>query len=146
MPYTVAGYCGSNGVQLLLKGSRLALEKQDLSETVIPGVNFGLASLYNVNLTEANLTDAFFAKALGTVYSVAFNPDGKYLVTGDSDGRVQIWNAVTGREILALLGHSDWVYSVAWSGFKLYAGLKIQGVKGLSRAEILTLKALGAVE
>ncbi len=111
-----AGYCGSNAVQLLLKGSRLALEKQDLSETVIPGVNFGLASLSNVNLTGANLTETFFAKALGIVYSVAFSPDGKYLATGDSNGRVQIWNAVTGREILTLLGHSNCVNSVAWSG------------------------------
>ena len=111
-----AGYCGSNAVQLLLKGSRLALEKQDLSETVIPGVNFGLASLYNVNLTGANLTETFFAKALGAVYSLAYSPDGKYLVTGDSDGRVQIWNALTGREILTLLGHSSGVMSVAWSG------------------------------
>jgi WD40 repeat protein len=113
---TIAGYCGSNAVQLLLKGSRLALEKQDLSETVIPGVNFGLASLYNVNLTGVNLTDTFFAKALGSVHSVAFSPDGKYLATGDSEGRVQIWNAVTGREILTFVGHSSLVDSVAWSG------------------------------
>ncbi|MGB3419669.1 MAG: pentapeptide repeat-containing protein [Dolichospermum sp.] len=111
-----AGYCGSNAVQLLLKGSRLALEKQDLSETVIPGVNFGLASLSNVNLTGANLTDAFFAKALGIVYSLAYSPDGKYLATGDSEGRVQIWNALTGREILTFVGHSNCVNSVAWSG------------------------------
>ncbi|MBO1049770.1 MAG: hypothetical protein HEQ10_19610 [Dolichospermum sp. DEX182a] len=113
---TIAGYCGSNAVQLLLKGSRLALEKQDLSETVIPGVNFGLASLSNVNLTGANLTDTFFAKALGSVYSLAYSPDGKYLATGDSEGRVQIWNAVTGREILTFVGHSSFVNSVAWSG------------------------------
>ncbi|MFN9406289.1 MAG: WD40 repeat domain-containing protein, partial [Dolichospermum sp.] len=114
-----AGYCGSNAVQLLLKGSRLALEKQDLSETVIPGVNFGLASLSNVNLTGANLTDTFFAKALGSVYSLAYSPDGKYLVTGDSNGRVQIWNALTGREILTFVGHSNCVNSVAWSGDSL---------------------------
>ncbi|AFZ55906.1 NACHT and WD40 repeat domain-containing protein [Anabaena cylindrica] len=112
----VAGYCGSNAVQLLLKRSRLALEKQDLSQTVIPGVNFGLASLYNVNLKGANLTDALFAKALGAIYSLAFSPNGKYLVTGDSDGRVQIWNAVTGREILTFVDHSRVVWSVAWSG------------------------------
>ncbi|WP_254435682.1 pentapeptide repeat-containing protein, partial [Dolichospermum sp. UHCC 0260] len=113
---TITGYCGSNALTLLLKGSRLALEKQDLSETVIPGVNFGLASLSNVNLTGANLTDAFFAKVLGSVHCVAFSPDGKYLATGDSEGRVQIWNAVTGREILTFVGHSSFVDSVAWSG------------------------------
>ncbi|MBE9057314.1 pentapeptide repeat-containing protein [Sphaerospermopsis sp. LEGE 08334] len=113
---TIAGYSGSNAVQLLLKGSRFALEKQDLSETVLPGVNFGLASLDNVNLTGANLTDAVFAKALGSVDSLAYSPDGEYLATGDSDGRVQIWNALTGRELLTLVGHSSAVASVAWCG------------------------------
>jgi WD40 repeat protein len=110
-----AGYCGSNAVQLLIKGNRFALERQDLSETVIPGVNFGLASLYNVNLNGTNLRDAFFAKALGSIDSLAFSPDGKYLVTGDSQGRVQIWNALTGQEILLLLDHSGGVRSVVWS-------------------------------
>ncbi|MBD2444955.1 hypothetical protein H6G25_17540 [Dolichospermum sp. FACHB-1091] len=126
-----AGYCGSNAVQLLLKGSRLALEKQDLSETVIPGVNFGLASLYNVNLTGANLTETFFAKALGAVYSLAYSPDGKYLVTGDSNGRVQIWNAVTGQELLNLEGHSSWVWSLAWrrDGQSLASGSDDRTVK-----------------
>ena len=111
-----AGYCGSNAVQLLLKGSRLALEKQDLSETVIPSVNFGLASLYNVSLTGANLTNALFAKALGAVLSLAFSPNGKNLVTGDNTGSVQIWNVLTGQELFTLLGHSNWVWSVVWSG------------------------------
>ncbi|MFN6001945.1 MAG: hypothetical protein ACK471_11220, partial [Dolichospermum sp.] len=45
-----AGYCGSNAVQLLLKGSRFALEKHDLSEKVINFVNFGLDIFYNVKL------------------------------------------------------------------------------------------------
>ena len=128
---TIAGYCGSNAVQLLLKGSRLALEKQDLSETVIPGVNFGLASLSNVNLTGANLTETFFAKALGAVYSLAYSPDGKYLVTGDSNGRVQIWNAVTGQELLNLEGHSSWVWSLAWrrDGQSLASGSDDRTVK-----------------
>jgi predicted NACHT family NTPase len=214
---TIAAYCGSNAVQLLLKGSRFALEKQDLSETVIKNVDFSRASLYNVNLTNANLKESVFATELTSVLAVAFSPDGKVLATGEKDGRVRLWNVITGKELLTLRGHSNWVNSVAWSGdsltlasgsddntvklwnvqtgncvrtleghshwvrsvawsgdsltlasgsddntvklwnmqsgeciatfdHRLYAGLKIKGVKGLSDAEILTLKALGAVE
>ncbi len=111
----VAGYCGSNAVQLILKGNRIALEGQDFSQTVVKGVDFSLASLQNVDLTGANVTDSLFAKVLGEVNSVAFSPNGKYFATGDSYGRVQIWNALTGRELLTILGHDDWIRSVAWS-------------------------------
>ncbi|QSV66732.1 MAG: NACHT domain-containing protein [Aphanizomenon flos-aquae DEX188] len=113
---TIAAYCGSNAVQLLLKGSRFALEKQDLSETVIKNVDFSRASLYNVNLTNANLKESVFATELTSVLAVAFSPDGKVLATGEKDGRVRLWNVITGKELLTLRGHSSGVYSVAWSG------------------------------
>jgi predicted NACHT family NTPase len=93
---TIAAYCGSNAVQLLLKGSRFALEKQDLSETVIKNVDFSRASLYNVNLTNANLKESVFATELTSVLAVAFSPDGKVLATGEKDGRVRLWNVITG--------------------------------------------------
>jgi predicted NACHT family NTPase len=116
---TIAAYCGSNAVQLLLKGSRFALEKQDLSETVIKNVDFSRASLYNVNLTNANLKESVFATELTSVLAVAFSPDGKVLATGEKDGRVRLWNVITGKELLTLRGHSNWVNSVAWSGDSL---------------------------
>jgi predicted NACHT family NTPase len=116
---TIAGYCGSNAVQLLLKGSRFALEKQDLSETVIKNVDFSRASLYNVNLTNANLKESVFATELTSVLAVAFSPDGKVLATGEKDGRVRLWNVITGKELLTLRGHSSGVNSVAWSGDSL---------------------------
>jgi predicted NACHT family NTPase len=112
---TIAAYCGSNAVQLLLKGSRFALEKQDLSETVIKNVDFSRASLYNVNLTNANLKESVFATELTSVLAVAFSPDGKVLATGEKDGRVRLWNVITGKELLTLRGHSSAVNSVAWS-------------------------------
>ena len=113
---TIAGYCGSNAVQLLLKGSRFALEKQDLSETVIKNVDFSRASLYNVNLTNVNLKESVFATKLTSVLAVAFSPNGKVLATGERDGRVRLWDVITGKELLTLRGHSNWVNSVAWSG------------------------------
>ena len=51
----------------------------------------------------------------GTVYSVAFSPDGKRLATGSGDRTVKLWDAATGQELLTLKGHSDNVYSVAFS-------------------------------
>ena len=109
------------------------------------------------------------------VNSVAWSGDSQTLASGSDDKTVKLWNVQTGECVRTLEGHSSLVISVAWSGdsqtlasgsfdntvklwnmqsgeciatfdHRLYAGLKIKGVKGLSDAEILTLKALGAVE
>ncbi|MBD2488228.1 WD40 repeat domain-containing protein, partial [Aulosira sp. FACHB-615] len=116
---TEVGYCGSNAVQLLIKGNRLALEKQDLSQTVLPGVDFSRVSLHSVDLTEANLHESVFARVLTNVFTVAFSPDGKVLATGEADGRVRLWNANTGKELSTFIGHEGGVNSVAWSGDNL---------------------------
>jgi WD40 repeat protein len=58
------------------------------------------------------------------VNSVAFSLDGKYLAAGSGylaqtappvPGEVRVWDASTGKEVLALKGHSFWVTSVAFS-------------------------------
>jgi len=40
----------------------------------------------------------------GEVYSVAFSPDGKYVVSGSGDKLVKIWDAKTGAEVSSCLG------------------------------------------
>src|ERR1035438_8265012 len=49
------------------------------------------------------------------VTSVAFSPDGKRIVTGSEDKTAKVWDAATGRELLALQEHTHWVTSVAFS-------------------------------
>ncbi|MGD2182528.1 NB-ARC domain-containing protein [Lusitaniella coriacea] len=110
------------------------------------------------------------------VWSVAFSPDGKTLASGSSDRAVKLWDIQTGECRQTLQGHQNLVWSVAFSPdgktlasgsqdetIKLwdietgqclktlqaerpYEGMNIAGIRGLTEAQRMTLKALGAVE
>ena len=49
------------------------------------------------------------------IRSVAFSPDGRYIVSGSFDKTVRLWNASTGREIRTFTGHTNDVSSVVFS-------------------------------
>jgi WD40 repeat protein len=51
----------------------------------------------------------------GWVWSMAFSPDGKRLLTGSLDSSAQQWNVETGQPIGATLSHPDEVKGVAYS-------------------------------
>jgi hypothetical protein len=53
---------------------------------------------------------------IDAVFSVAFSPDGKQIVSGSWDKTVRRWDAATGQQLLpALEGHTAMVSSVAFS-------------------------------
>ncbi|WP_293208259.1 NACHT domain-containing protein [Microcoleus sp. PH2017_01_SCD_O_A] len=109
------GYVGGNAATVLVKVDNAALEGRDLSRAVIKGADFSNASLRRVNFAEANLSDCNFIKSFGTIFAVAFSPDGKLLATGGTDGVVRCWDVASGKELLTCKGHSNWVSSVAFS-------------------------------
>ena len=110
------------------------------------------------------------------IRAVAFSPIGQYLVSGGSDRMVRIWDLEDDIERHCLAGHTSVVTSTAFlpdgdtvisasydgtvrlwdvqTGTCLqtasipgpYEGLNITGVKGISEAQRVALKALGAVE
>jgi WD40 repeat protein len=71
---------------------------------------------------------------IGWVRSVSFSPDGRVLVSGSQDETIKLWDVKTG-ECLKILRPE-----------RLYEGMNITGVTGLTEATKTTLKALGAVE
>src|ERR1051326_5516898 len=58
----------------------------------------------------------------GSIYSLAYSADGRYLVTGNAgrrtlldDASVVVWDAVTGQRVRSWSGHAHVVRSVAFS-------------------------------
>ena len=112
----------------------------------------------------------------GWIWSVAFSSDQQTIASGSTDNSIKLWNIQTGECLKTLDKHSNGILSVLFSpkghtlisssedetiriwdtltgeclkviaSKKLYDGLNIKGVKGLSNARILTLKTLGAFE
>ncbi|MDJ0619674.1 MAG: NACHT domain-containing protein [Calothrix sp. MO_192.B10] len=129
--------------------------------------------LWDVSTRECRQT---FEGHKNWVYSVAFSPDGQTIASSSTDATVKLWDISTGKCYRILQGHSIRVRSVAFSpqGNTLASGsedgtiklwdvktgkclktlrsdrpyerMNIRGVKGLTEAEITSLKALGAVE
>jgi WD40 repeat protein/tRNA A-37 threonylcarbamoyl transferase component Bud32 len=51
----------------------------------------------------------------GTLYAVAWSPNGSRLVTGGDDRIVRIWDTRTGEEVLSIRGSGNSIRALAWS-------------------------------
>ena len=49
------------------------------------------------------------------IYSLAFSPNGKNIVSGGDDSKPRIWDLSTSQPVLVLEGHTNSVLSVAWT-------------------------------
>lgn len=79
-----------------------------------------------------------------TIVSVAFDPQGRTLASGSSDGRVKLWDAEKGIQLRTLEGHDGTVFSVAFDpqGETLATGSVDRTVKRWETATGRRLRAL----
>ena len=129
----------------LLLATKSVRTTYDTNETVIPLSNTVLHQSIIKSRTRLTLTGHDSG-----VYSAAYSPDGKRIVTGSDDKAVKVWDAKIGQELFTLNGHEDRVTSVGWSldsSWILTASrdvaTKVWQVK--ARHEVLTLTGHGSV-
>lgn len=51
----------------------------------------------------------------GPIHALAFSPNGKFMASGATDGRVLLWDIGHGIMIGDLKGHTDTIYSLKFS-------------------------------
>ncbi|MDW7973025.1 MAG: caspase family protein [Thermodesulfovibrio sp.] len=85
------------------------------SEKVKNGINY--INLFAILFSDLNIEKEIktFKEHSKGVTSIAFSPDGKYIISGSKDNTVKLWEVSSGKEIMTLIGHSGWVTSVAFS-------------------------------
>jgi WD40 repeat protein len=80
---------------------------------LVLGTRLGDLKLFDTNT--GNLVRTLETGTREWVKSVAFSPDGRWLLAGGDDHVLRLWEVATGREVLTLLGHFAGVTSVAFS-------------------------------
>ena len=103
---------------------------QSPGNTPYAGYTGGNSPSFSTPTTEQALVT--YSGHTNYVWSVAWSPDGTYIVSGAQDGTAQVWEASTGKKLLSTRSHidpsqpDDWANSVAWSpnGKQILTGFK----------------------
>lgn len=140
---------------------------------LVSGGEDGMVKLWNV---ETGMCEKILHGHQSLVLCAAFQKKGNLLATGSSDRTIRLWDSGTGRCLNVLEGHTSGVWSLGFiedgkmlisgsldetikcwdveksvcvatmKSARIYEGMNITNLSGLTEAQKATLKALGAVE
>ncbi|MEH1879413.1 NB-ARC domain-containing protein, partial [Nostoc sp.] len=107
------GYAGGNTLNLLCQ-LQADLSGYDFSYLAVSQAYLQGKNLHDLNFAYSDLSKSIFTETFGSILSVTFSPDGKFLATGDANGKVRLWN-FDGKQIFTCKGHTRRVWSVVFS-------------------------------
>ncbi|MBV9385890.1 MAG: hypothetical protein JOZ78_05615 [Chroococcidiopsidaceae cyanobacterium CP_BM_ER_R8_30] len=108
------GYLGGNILNIFWL-MNIDLIGHDFSNVAIWQAYLKTVKLHDVSFQNADFAKSVFPDALVGILSVAFSSDGKFLVTGDKDYEICLWQVAEGTQVFAYRGHTGQVNSVAFS-------------------------------
>jgi WD40 repeat protein/transcriptional regulator with XRE-family HTH domain len=108
------GYLAGNLLNLLVS-LQTELQNWDFSNLAVWQADLRRVNLSGVNFQHANLAKSAFAETLSGVVAITFSPKGELLATGDVDGQICLWRVIDGQQLLALKGHTGWVWGLSFS-------------------------------
>ncbi|KST65726.1 NB-ARC domain-containing protein [Mastigocoleus testarum] len=107
------GYTAGN-IFNIFRNLNIDLNNYDFSYLTVWQADLWGCTLHQVNFAYADLAKSIFTKTLSSIYSLAFSPDGKILVTNDALGNVSLWRVfVDDDKLLTFKGHASWVKTIA---------------------------------
>ncbi len=114
IPPQIPGYAAGNVINLLVQ-LKSDLQGYDFSYLRVRQAYLQNIALPDVNFTGADLSQSVFTETFGSILAVAFSPDGVLLAAATGDGDIRLWEAESGKPIMTMHGHKDWVWSIAFS-------------------------------
>ncbi len=109
-----SGYAGGNIINLLCY-LKVDLRGYNFSSLAIWQAYLQGVNVQDVNFSHANLAKSVFTDTFGSILCVALNRHGDLLAAGTATGEIRLWYVANGLPLQTFLGHTDWVWSVAFS-------------------------------
>jgi len=108
----IPGYCGGNIIDLLI-ALDVDLQHHNFTNLYIAEVDFQATTLQLwdfSNIAPGKLPTAIDIPAhRGMATALAFSLNGKLIASTGSDRAIKLWDAVTGKYLQTLSGHTDYV-------------------------------------
>ncbi|HEY9826456.1 MAG TPA: NB-ARC domain-containing protein [Stenomitos sp.] len=109
-----SGYVAGNLLNLLAQISD-RLQDWDFSELAVWQAYLVRHHLYRFNFQGADLAQSVFTQTCGQILSLAFSPDDRYLVAGDINHELHVWQVADGKRCFSCRIDEGWIWSVAFS-------------------------------